>query len=418
MNPCYGIKRSRLLPTPLSAEIDTHSNIPWQPNLTAYQGSFNQASFFFSPISRINGRPEMNRKKSDLFKWILFSITLLTLVTGCSAPQPAEQTKPVTEDVIVLGAYTVPKEAYQKEIIPAFKKLWKEKTGRDVIFEESYVGSGAQARAIVGGFEADVAALSLEGDIDRITEAGLITHNWKERKYAGFITNSIVVIGYRDGNPKDIHDWEDLTRDDIDLICPNPKTSGGAQWFINAAYGAGLMMTEKEKGISDSEYARDLLKRILMRIKVMNNSGRSSVTTYERGVGDAILTYENEALLRQMQGRSFEFAIPKATILIQNPVALVDKYADKHGTREVASAFIDFLETDFSQRALARYGFRSVNSEIAGEFADKYPEPEYLFDMSYLGGWTQVNIEIYGSEGLWTQLTQQLNLEKILATNK
>ena len=307
---------------------------------------------------------------------------------------------------LILGAYTVPKEAYQREILPAFQAYWKQKTGQEVRFEESYVGSGAQARAIIGGFEADVAALSLEGDLAKVAEAGLITHNWLNNPQKGMVTQSLVVISYRTGNPKGIKDWEDLAKPGIEIIYPNPKTSGGAMWFVNAIYGAGLKMTESKTGQKDYSYAYDLLRKVQANVKVMDKSGRESVTTFERGVGDVILTYENEALLRQMEGRPFPILIPKATILIENPIAMVDKYVDKHGTRDLAEAFVQFCWTEGAQRSFAKFGLRSVLPKIAAEFKQKYPQPELLFDMNYLGGWSEVEKTIYGPQGVWTKAVQ------------
>src|SRR4029077_477658 len=155
---------------------------------------------------------------------------IFVLLSGCQA---AHENDP-KHVVLILGGYTTPREAYGKGIIPAFQKYWKDKTGQTVDFQESYQGSGAQARAIVGGFEADIAALSLEGDIDRITEAGLITHDWKAKPHQGMVSDSIVVIAVRAGNPKQIHDWTDLKRPGLNVLTPDPKTSGGAQWNVNA----------------------------------------------------------------------------------------------------------------------------------------------------------------------------------------
>jgi sulfate/thiosulfate-binding protein len=301
--------------------------------------------------------------------------------SGCSGKQ--ETGKDAKSVTLTLGAYTVPKEAYQKEIIPAFKKMWKEKTGQEVNFEESYVASGAQSRAIAGGFEADIAALSLEDDVTRLVTNGMITHDWKSKKQNGFITRSVVAMAYRTGNPKNIKTWEDLTSDKIDVIYPSPKTSGGAMWIVNAIYGAGLKISEKEKGKQDPAYARSLLERIQERVKVMDESGRASVTTFENGIGDVLLTYENEAVLRQVQGKDFPFIVPDATILIENPVAIVDKYVEKHGNRQVAEAFVEFLYSKEAQRSFSKYGFRSVDPEVLEEFKAKYPVPSLLFDMSY-----------------------------------
>jgi sulfate transport system substrate-binding protein len=334
---------------------------------------------------------------------------LLALFPSCGDKGNREES---TEDTLILGAYTVPKEAYQKEIIPAFQKYWQEKTGRTVSFMESYIASGAQSRAIAAGMEADIAALSLEADINRLVELGLITHDWRVGKYNGFVTRSAVVMVVRPGNPKQVKSWEDLTSGDIDVIYPSPKTSGGAMWFVNAIYGAGLKMTESKDGKPDPVYAKDLLKRIQKRVKVMDKSARESVTTFEKLFGDVLLTYENEALLRQMQGKDFPFILPEATILIENPIALVDKYVDKHGNREVAEAFLEFVFRKESQRSFARYGFRSVDEEVAVEFAAKYPVPPLLFNISYLGGWEKVSQEIYGPEGVWSRIMQELAVEK------
>jgi sulfate transport system substrate-binding protein len=334
------------------------------------------------------------------------ALILLLAVMLCACGKPAEQG--AQEVTLTIGAYTVPKDAYQKEIIPAFQKYWKEKTGKTVIIQESYEASGAQGRAISSGFEADIAALSLEEDIDVIKRAGLITHDWKTGKTGGFVTRSTVVIAYRPGNPKNIKDWDDLKREDVAVLYPSPKTSGGAMWDVNAIYGAGLKLTEVKNGTPDKAYARDLLRAIQRRVKVMDKSGRESVGTFENGIGDALVTYENEALLRQKQGKDFPFVVPSATILIENPVALVDTYIEKHGNRAVAEAFLEFLLGKEAQRSFARYGFRSIDTEVAKEFAAKYPVPQYLFDMKYLGGWPAVQKDLYGPEGVWTKIIQEL----------
>lgn len=343
-------------------------------------------------------------------KIILFIIAAGLLFQGC--PPEHQENSAADSVTLTLGAYTVPKEVYQKEIIPSFQKMWEEKNGQAVKFEESYIASGAQSRAIVAGFEADIAALSLEQDVDRLQKEGLITHDWKNRKYNGFVTCSIVVIAYRSGNPKNIRGWEDLAREDVDVLYPSPKTSGGAMWDVNAVYGAGLRAGEAVTGKPDPDLAKQLLKSIQKRVKTMDKSGRASVTTFENGIGDALLTYENEALLRQKSGRDFPFLIPEATILIENPIALVDRNVDKHGNREVARAFIDFVLSREAQRHFARYGFRPVDEGISEEFAEEYPKPRLLFDISYLGGWEKVSKEIYGTDGIWTRIIRELADEK------
>jgi len=336
--------------------------------------------------------------------WLLVLLSLV-IILNCQGEKNKATSNEVT---LILGAYTVPKEAYQKEIIPAFQKYWLEKAGQQVKFEESYIASGAQSRAILAGFEADIAALSLEDDINRLVDAGLITHDWKDQTFNGFITRSVVVIAFRPGNPKGIKDWEDLTKEGLSVLYPSPKTSGGAMWDVNAIYGAGLKLSEMKTGLKDHQYARNLLKAVQRNVKVMDKSGRASVTTYENGVGDALLTYENEVLLRQKQGRDMEFIIPDATILIENPIAVVDKFIEKHNTRTVAEAFVEFCFEKEAQRSFARWGFRPVDEEVATEFAAQYPQPAHLFDIHYLGGWSTVNESIFGPQGAWTQITEEL----------
>lgn len=334
---------------------------------------------------------------------LFFSILIITVNTGCEKREPL-----IKKSALTLGVYTVPKEAYQKAIIPAFKRYWRDKTGEEVEFYESYVASGAQSRAIIEGFDADIAALSLEQHVNKLTDAGLITHDWRIRPYNGFITRSVVVIGFRGGNPKNIYSWEDLTRYDVMVLYPSPKTSGGAMWDINAIYGAALKESEVKNGKKDFGYAASLLKSIQARVKVMDKSGRESLTTFETGIGDAIVTYENEILLRHKQGNKIPFILPDATILIENPVALIDKNVDKHGNRRVAEEFINFLYSKTAQDAFAEYGFRPVNEEVMKVYEQKYPAPKYLFDINYLGGWDRVAEEIYGETGIWSKIMKEL----------
>ena len=345
-------------------------------------------------------------KYARLISWIRIDCLLpvFLLLAGCGA----EKSKTSETVTLTLGAYTVPKEVYQKEIIPAFKQYWKDKTGQIVAFNESYIASGAQSRAIAGGFDADIAALSLEHDVQRLVNDGLITHDWRASQYDGFVTRSLVIIAFRPGNPHHITGWEDLTKPGINVIYPSPKTSGGAKWVVNAIYGSGLKLSEQREGKQNPGFAKNLLKGIQAQVQVMDKSGRASVTTFENGIGDILLTYENEVLLRQMQGKSMAFMIPDATILIENPIAVVDKNVDKHGNRAVAEAFVAFVTTGEAQRLFARYGFRPVDELVAGEFIDIYPQPEALFDIEYMGGWSQVETDLYGENGVWPTIIKEL----------
>ena len=304
---------------------------------------------------------------------------------------------------LLLGAYTTPREAYRDAILPAFEKAWKEKNGGTVEFRTSYQGSGAQARAIIGGFEADIAALSLAPDIDKIASEKLITHDWKARPNGGMVSNSVVVLAVRKGNPKGIKDWADLTKAGLNVLTPDPKTSGGAMWNINAIYGAAL---RGHTGVAagDPAAAARFLASVFKNVSIMDKGARESITTFEKGVGDVAITYENEVLTAQKAGEQMEYVVPKSTILIQNPAAIVDTYVDKHGTREAATAFLDFLATPDAQRAFAKSGFRPVNAEVAKEFESQFPKVEDLWTVEDLGGWPKVVEEIYGPQGIWTKV--------------
>jgi sulfate transport system substrate-binding protein len=311
---------------------------------------------------------------------------------------------------LILAAYSVPKEAYERKIIPAFLRHWKQRTGQDVRIRTSYSASGAQARAIIGGFEADVAALSLEGDLDQVAKAGLVTHDWRKGTHKGIVSASVVVLGMRKGNPKGIKTWEDLARPGVDVLYPNPKTSGGAMWDVIAVYGAGLKLAERSgnpsgAGSADA-YAAALLKRIQKNVKVMDKSGRESVTTFERGVGDVIVTYENELLPRIDSGRPYEVIVPDETVWIENPVALIDRNADKHRVRDVAEAFIEFLHGSEAQAAFVELGFRPVNQTQPAE--SPRPVPAKLFTIADLGGWETVSAKLFGPEGFWTAAVESL----------
>ena len=334
---------------------------------------------------------------------ILALLSASVLLPGCGGTPNRGENKAT----LTLAAYTTPREAYGKAIIPAFQKYWREKTGQEVVFQESYQASGAQSRAIVGGFEADVAALSLEGDIDRVAEAGLITHEWKARHAGGMVSTSIVVIAVRRGNPKNIRDWTDLTQPGLNVLTPDPKTSGGAQWNINALYGAalrGFAGSAKD----DPAAAQEFLLAVFRNVSVMDKGARESITNYERGVGDVAITYENEVLVGQLAGHTYEYVIPRSTILIENPVALIDKNVDKHGVREVAEAFVNFLWTQEAQRAYADYGLRPVDPEVSLQVKDRFPAVPDLWKIDYLGGWAKVAEEIYGAQGVYTKIMRGL----------
>lgn len=346
---------------------------------------------------------------SKLQKTLIVSLLLITLsTTGCSAgSSTATEASSGGEEVkLTLAAYTTPREAYA-EIIPLFQANWKDKTGQTVTVEESYQGSGAQSRAVVEGFEADVVALSLEADITRIENAGLITHDWRSEPFGGMVSTSAVAFAVREGNPKNIQDWVDLTQSGLEVLTPNPKTSGGAMWNVLGLYGAARR-GHVDGFTADDAGAQDFLLAVLQNVSVMDKGARESITTFEKGIGDVAITYENEVLVGQQAGVNYELVLPTSTIRIDNPVAVVDTYVDKHGTREVAEAFVDFLFTKEAQEIFAKHGLRSPDPEVAKATAEQYPPIADLFTIDEFGGWKEATPTFFGDDGIFYKVFTQV----------
>lgn len=338
----------------------------------------------------------------------LLIILLSASIISCSGVDSQTQGD---EEKLILGAYTTPREAYGV-IIKLFRDDWYVKKGRTVVFDVSYLGSGAQSRAVVDGFEADVVALSLEADINRIQDAGLITHDWKSGPYDGIVTRSIVTFAVREGNPKGIQDWEDLTQPGLEILTPNPATSGGAMWNILALYGAALRGQIEGVPADDPEAAAEFMGAVLENVTVMDKGARDSILNFEKGIGDVAITYENEILVGQESGQSYERVIPSSTILIENPIALVDVNVGAHGTREVAEAFIDFVFTKEAQEVYAAHGLRVVHPDVAEATQDQYPPVSDLFTVEYFGGWDRIMQDIFGDSGVYTQTILEVHGEE------
>ncbi len=280
-----------------------------------------------------------------------------------------------------LIAYSTPQEAYE-EIIPAFKNT---DDGKDVGFKQSYGSSGDQARAVEAGLKADVVALSLAPDVDKLVEAKKVAADWNTDEFDGFVTNSVVVFATRKGNPKNIKTYDDLLKDGVEVITPNPFTSGGAKWNIMAAYGAQL-----EAGKTEAE-AKEYLRQLFDNVPVQDKSAREALQTFVGGKGDVLIAYENEAITAQQKGEEVDYTIPDGTILIQNPIAIVEGASDK------AAKFVEFTRSDEAQKIFAEKGYRSVKENLVDEAT--YPTPKNLFTIDDLGGWSEVNKEFFDPEG-------------------
>jgi sulfate transport system substrate-binding protein len=330
----------------------------------------------------------------------------LPVVALCGLAAGCDWGTDTNADTLKLGLYSVVKDAFHEGLLPAFAAERKRETGRKVRFEESYNASGAQARSIALGLDADIAVLSHSGDMEQLVLAGRVKPDWDDGPDKGIISRSLVVIGHRPGNPKGIKDWADLARPGVGVLYPDPKTSGGARWNVSAIYGAALLDSKRAKGGQpDRALVRDLMSRIQANVVNMDLSGRQSVANFERGTGDALVTYENELLLRLKAGKEIPYVIPPATLLIESPAAIVESAVARHGNRDLAESFLVFLRSSDGQRILAEYGFRPVNTEMAASSADgKPPMPPGVFSISDIGGWDSVQDEVYGPAGTWTSI--------------
>jgi sulfate/thiosulfate-binding protein len=313
---------------------------------------------------------------------IIFGVAIVVaslMLYGCGGGSSASGSSSGESATLNLVGYSTIEEAYNK-LTPAFNKT---KAGKGVSFRASYGASGDQSRAVEAGQPADVVAFSLEPDMTRLVDDKLVAPDWNKNKYKGMITDSVVALVVRKGNPKGIHDWRDLTKPGVEVITPNPFSSGGAKWNIMAAYGAQL-----KQGKSSAE-AKAYLKDLFSNVPVEPASARDALQTFTGGKGDVLISYENEAILAQREDSGLEYMVPDQTILIENPIAVTSdsKYPDQ------ANAFLDFLYSQKGQRIFGQVGYRPVDKEVLGEF--DYPEPPDLFTIKDLGGWEKVDAEFF-----------------------
>jgi len=296
---------------------------------------------------------------------------------------------------IDLVAYSTPEVAYDK-LIPDFQKT---AAGQGVKFTQSYGGSGDQSRAVDAGQPASVVHFALEPDIQRLVDDGLVASNWDQNAYHGVVTDSVVVFVVRKGNPKNIHTWDDLIKPGIQVITPNPFSSGGARWNIMAAYGAEL-----HEGKTPDQ-AKAYLSALFHHVPVQDDKASAALQTFTNGKGDVLLSYENEALLAEKSGAAVEHVIPNSTILIQTPVAATKKGGS------LAQAFVKYLYTPQAQTIFAQTGYRPVVPSVAQTFAKEFPKPSDLFTIDSLGGWDKVSTEFFDPDtGVMGRIEQGLGV--------
>ncbi len=299
-------------------------------------------------------------------------------------------------------SYDPTRELYQ-DFNKAFAAHWKAKSGDDLKNKQSHGGSGKQARAVIDGLAADVVTLALAYDIDEIANRGLIAKDWQKRlPHNSAPYTSTIVFLVRKGNPKGIKDWNDLARPGIAVITPNPKTSGGARWNHIAAWGYAL----KQPG-GNEKTAQEFLTKIYKNVPVLDSGARGSTTTFiERGIGDVLVTWENEALLaiKELGPEKVEIVSPSISILAEPPVAVVDKVVDRRGTRKVAEAYLQFLYTDEGQEIAAQNYYRPINEKIGKKYATQYPKLKLFTIEEIAGGWNKAQKTHFSDGGVFDQI--------------
>jgi sulfate/thiosulfate transport system substrate-binding protein len=326
-------------------------------------------------------------------------VSTLALAACASTDEPAAGStgsgggKEVT---LSLVAYSTPQAAYEK-IIAAFQKT---AAGKNVKFTQSYGASGDQSRAVEAGLPADYVAFSLETDVTRLVKAGIVASDWNSDQYKGMVTDSTVALVTRKGNPKNIHSFADLTKPGVDVITPNPFSSGGARWNVMAAYGS-----QSQHGKSQAE-SLAFLTKLFKNVSVQDDSARAALQTFTGGKGDVMIGYENEAIFAQQNGQDIDYVVPDDTLLIENPAAVTSN--SKHPVQ--AKAFLDFVRTPEAQKIFAENGYRPVvpGADTGGQ---DFPTPPGLFTIADLGGWSTVATDFFDvDKGLFTDIERKLGV--------
>jgi len=349
---------------------------------------------------------EKLKKRKFVLKGIigLIVISILASIAGCGA-KTAQAPKDDLKTVSLLNvSYDPTRELYQ-EYNTAFAAYWKEKTGQDVTIDQSHGGSGKQARAVLDGLEADVVTLALAYDIDSINKnKEILNKDWQKHfaNNASPYTSTIVFL-VRKGNPKNIKDWNDLTKPGVSVITPNPKTSGGARWNYLAAWGYAL----KNNG-NDAAKAQEFVKSIFKNVPVLDSGARDSTITFtERGLGDVFISWENEAFLVTKDPKNkdkYEIVVPSISILAEPPVAVVDSVVDKKGTRKVAEAYLEYLYSEKGQEIAAKNFYRPRNETIAKKYASQFTSVNLFTIDDVFGGWNKAQKEHFADGGIFDQI--------------
>jgi sulfate/thiosulfate-binding protein len=358
------------------------------------------AFFSFYIITNTRGGKNMLKKAVA----ILISGGLILGLIGCSTnTATTTAAKKEEKQIEILNvSYDPTRELYQ-DFNKSFASYWQKKTGQNVTIKQSHGGSGKQSRSVIDGLEADVVTLALAYDIDAIAQKGLLSAEWQKKlpDNSSPYTSTIVFL-VRKGNPKGIKNWDDLIKPGVSVITPNPKTSGGARWNYLAAWGYALKSNN-----GNEEKAKEFVTKLYKNVPVLDSGARGSTTTFvERGIGDVLLAWENEAFLavNELGKDKFEIVVPSVSILAEPPVAVVDKVAEKHGTHDIAQAYLEYLYSNEGQELAAKHYYRPRSKEVAAKYAATFPKVDLFTIDEVFGGWQKVQKTHFADGGVFDQI--------------
>ncbi len=327
----------------------------------------------------------------------LIGVLIVAALAGLASPAHGQN-----KVTLLNVSYDPTRELYQ-DVNAAFAKAWQAKTGQQVTINQSHGGSGKQARAVIDGLQADVVTLALAYDVDAISSIGkLIPADWQKRLPTNSTPfTSTIVLLVRKGNPKHIHDWDDLVRPGVSVITPNPKTSGGARWNYLAAWGYA------KRKFGGDDKAQEFIAKLYRNVPVLDSGARGATTTFvQRGIGDVLIAWENEALLatEKLGKDQFEIVVPSVSILAEPPVSIVDKVVDKRGTRKVAQAYLEFLYTPEGQEIAARHYYRPRQADVLAKHASTFPKISLFTIDEVFGGWTKAQHTHFNDGGIFDKI--------------
>ncbi|WP_434984771.1 sulfate ABC transporter substrate-binding protein [Vreelandella zhaodongensis] len=342
--------------------------------------------------------------------WQLSKLTAAILLSSAIvAGALSTSAQAQSERIDLLNVSYDPTREFYREYNAIFAEHWQEEHDQAVNVRQSHGGSGSQGRAVIDGLDADVVTLALAYDVDALHQRGeLIPEDWQSRlpNNSSPYTSTIVLL-VRDGNPKNIQDWDDLIRDDVEVITPNPKTSGGARWNYLALWGYGL-----EKFDGDEEQTYEFVRQVYDNVPVLDPAARGATNTFvQRRIGDVFIAWENEAFLsvEQLGQGEYEIVVPSLSILAEPPVTVVDANVDRKGTREVAEAYLEFLYTDEAQHLAAKHYYRPANEEILAEYSDNFPDLNLFTIDDVLGGWQHAQETHFNDGGIFDRILEDIN---------